>query len=546
MTTSQARADWRATLGEHGHIDAAWRARVARGGLALVWEDEPLQASQLEAWVEGGARWLRAGDERRDPVQAGDRVMLVMDNGPAMLAAFLACQRLGAIAVPVSHRSDTLRLNSLIADCAPTVVLTDAGLPSHREQALGQLEGVRPPCPWPAALPDDTPDLPAPHLDADACALIQYTSGSTGDAKGVMISHAAALTNIHAFSSAMDIGPDDIHGSMMPLFHDMGLMCFGLAPLLLGNPLVLHRADALSLRAWLQAIERFGVTISGAPDTLLSLALRVLHEDERIDLKSLRMLICGSEPVRADTLAAFGRRWSIEGRLKPAYGMAELTLCATLTGENEDFVVDASHHVSNGRAIPGVSVRIRPERPGERHGEVMVRSPSAMSGYWGRDDATAAMFDAEGYLHTGDIGYLDDEQRLYILGRHRNMLIRGGEKHSPHDLETAASSVDGVRRAAVIQAQDQHARIVCLLETERHVLRDESRLDNLARQVRLAIQRRGYLSPDVCAFVPAGSIPVTDNGKVRHAGLRTLWQAGSLPVVWRDREEESDDVATMG
>lgn len=535
MTTAQA--DWQSALAESRHIDAAWRARVSRGGVALIWEDEPLQAHELDWLVESCARWLHAGGERRRPVLPGDRVMLVMDNGPAMLAAFLACQRLGAIAVPVSHRSDGRRLASLAADCDPAVMLTDTGIPAPHPDVPGWQDHAHLSCPWPATWPEDAPALPAVSIDGDACALIQYTSGSTGEAKGVMISHAAALANIRAFSAIMDIGPDDVHGSMMPLFHDMGLMCFGLAPLLLGNPLVLHRADALSLRSWLRSIETHGVTISGAPDTLLSLALRVLHDDERFDLQSLRMLICGSEPVRADTLAAFGRRWSLEGRLKPAYGMAELTLCATLTGADEDFVVDHDRHVSNGRAIPGVSVRIRPEGPGQRHGEIMVRSPSAMSGYWGRKEATTAMFDAEGYLHTGDIGYLDDEQRLYILGRHRNMLIRGGEKHSPHDIETAASSIGCIRRAAVIQTQDRHARIICLLDMERRLLHDPSRLDDLARQVRRAIQQRGCLSPDVCAFVPAGSIPVTDNGKVRHADLRARWQDGSLPIAWCDREE---------
>lgn len=531
-----AHPNWRPHWPESFSIDAAWQARLERGGLALVWEDAPLSAEALEREIAQCARWLHAGDDARRPVRRGDRVMLVMDNGPPMLTAFLACQRIGAIAVPVSHRADAARLSSLVQDCTPAMLLIDDDMPAQRMDMHRQQPYHERLCTLPSAWPADMPPVPVATTDPDACALIQYTSGSTGDAKGVMISHAAALANIRAFSAVMETGPDDVFGSMLPLFHDMGLMCFGLAPLLLGCPLVLHRADALSLRAWLQGIATWRVTLTGAPDTLLALALRVMHEDETHDLDSLRMLICGSEPVHLDTIRAFARRWSVPGRIKPAYGMAELTLCATLTAADEDFAIDADGRVSNGRAIPGVTVRIHPERPGETHGEIRVRSPSAMSGYWQRSEATAEAFDADGFLRTGDIGRLDDAGRLYVLGRHHNMLIRGGVKHSPHDLENAAVSVAGIRRAAVIQTTRRDAAVMCLLEVGQPQLRDRAQLATLAERVRHAIRQRTTLSPDVCAFLPAGHIPVTDNGKVRHATLREHWQAGRLAIAWFDTD----------
>lgn len=540
---------WLTRLESAGHIDAAWRARLQQDGPArtvLVWDGEPIGIRAFERLIGHCSHWLiRHGSDTG--LHQGDRVMLMMDNGPAMLAAFLACQRLGLIAVPVSPRSDPRRLSLLQADCQARTILGDGQLPAgllarHHEQAyrclLRQL-----PAQWPEG---DADPLPARPVRPAHCALIQYTSGSTGQPKGVMISHQAVLANIAAFSIVMAVNPDrDIYGSMMPLFHDMGLMCFGLAPLLLGCPLVLHRAEALSLRSWLQAIGRHQVTLSGAPDTLLALALRIIPEDEPLDLSSLRMLICGSEPVQRSTLDAFARRWSLQGRIKPAYGMAELTLCATLTGADENPVVDTGGHVSNGRPVPGVSIRINGSgQPGEA-GEILVRSPAAMLGYWNRRTESSEAFTRDGFLRTGDIGYLDSAQRLYVLGRRKNMLIRNGEKHSPHDLESAALGVEAIRRAAVIQTQDFSARIICLLEVERRCWKAPGTLPRLARKVRQAIQQQCALSPDICAFLPAGSLPSTDNGKMQHALLRSRWQDGSWPQIWRDDQEESPHVASL-
>ena len=539
MTNTKDHRAWRTDLKDFKHIDAAWRARVTRGGSALIWEDQQIQAQELEYQVSHGAHWLETGHGKRG-VRPGDRVMLVMDNGPAMLASFLACQRLGAIAVPISHRASPERLSCLAKDCTPTAIVLDDTLSAHRQEDHQQQDYAPLLRTWPNAWPAcNAPPVCCPITDPGTCALIQYTSGSTADAKGVMISHAAVLANVQAFSERMEVCSSDVYGSMLPLFHDMGLMCFGLAPLLLGCPLVLHRADALSLRSWLESIGKHGVTISGAPDTLLALSLRVIHDETSVNLQSLRMLICGSEPVHPDTLQAFAQRWNVKGCIKPAYGMAELTLCATLTAPAEDFVVDTEGHVSNGRPITGVSVRIRPEQPDQRYGEIMVRSPASMMGYWRQTQASKDMFDAEGYLHTGDIGYLDNAHRLFVLGRERNVLIRGGKKHSPHDLEMAARSTPGIRRAAVIQAQDRHAQIICLLEVEHHLLQEDAQIPTLVSRVRLAIQHRTGLSPDICACLPAGCSPVTDNGKVRHALLRTAWENGKLPIRWREQSREN-------
>lgn len=526
-------------------LGQAWHARCAGTELALLFDGVGHTASELHARIAATAAQLQVGAGMQ-AVRPGDRVVLLMDNGVHFLVAFFACQWLGAVPVPLSPRSPAQRLVRLVADCNAACILVAPDW-SQRARAVHvghaytrlfatlyddalAVGAADPPQLWQAAPTD--------------CAFIQYTSGSSGEAKGVMISHAAVLTNIQSFCSTLRPGQGDVFSSFLPLFHDMGLVCFGLAPLLLGLPLVLYRADALSLRAWMQGVAAHRVTLTGAPDTMLQLALRVLPTEEAFDLSTLRVLICGSEPVRHATLRQFGARYQVREAIKPAYGMAELTLCATLTAPHQALRVDRDGQVASGCAIAGVEVRIVPECSGAAAGEIRVRSPAVMMGYWGRPEASAQAIDAQGFLRTGDVGYLDAEGFLFVLGRHKNMLIRGGEKYSPHDLEAAALAQPEVRRVAVVQTQDTQATLLCVMEADRRLLAEPDALRALSRRVRKAAQTLAGLTPDVCCFVAAGSLPSTENGKLQHAKLCHLIERGLLPVVWRDVPEHRD-VATL-
>jgi acyl-CoA synthetase (AMP-forming)/AMP-acid ligase II/alkylation response protein AidB-like acyl-CoA dehydrogenase len=518
-----------AALGPEATLDTAWRQRAACGGVALIWDGKPVGAAVLEHAVQACAHWLHGeAADRPARVRPGDRVAMMMENGPGLIAAFLACQRLGAVAVALSPRSTPQRTEQLLQDSGACCVIIDGGLP-QRQRALHEAQSYAAllrcmPAQWPCDPP--APPPACEHGPGD-CAFIQYTSGSTGESKGVMISHRSALLNMQAFCHAMQVRRGETFSSMLPLWHDMGLLCFGLAPLLLGCPLVLHRAEALSLRAWLEGMARHGVNVTGAPDSLLAVALRVIPHDDSPDLGSLRLLVCGSEPVQRDTIEGFAQRWGLRGRIKPAYGMAELTLCATMTRPEADWVCDAQGQVSCGTSIDGVELRIAGAAGTHEAGEILVRSPSRLMAYWGRPEASAELVDAQGFVRTGDLGYLDPAGRLFVLGRVKNLLVRGGEKHSPHVLESAAQRVAQVRRAAVIQIDDAQAHIVALIETERRLLHDASALDTLARTLRRAMHDATGLSPDELVFLPAGGLPVTDNGKLQHARLRREWAAGT-------------------
>lgn len=521
-------------------LAAAWRRQVRRaeGDTALVFDERRWTYAVLHAAVVRAAAAYAA-----QGLQRGDRVVLLLENGPGFVAAFLACQWLGLVPVPLSPRSTAERVGYVLRDCGAVLAVIEPSLAArvraqHEQQAYGprlyrfDVDAVA---------PADTPPLVA--MACEDPAFIQYTSGSTGESKGVVITHRAALENIRAFTRDMALRQGDVFASLLPLFHDMGLVCFGLAPLLLGHPLVLFRAESLSLYRWLDGIAQYRVSITGAPDSLLQIANRVVHDPAAQDLRTLRMLICGSEPVRRHSVEDFGRRFGVLDAIKPAYGMAELTLCATLTPVDQPLRVSEAGHVASGRPIDGVELRVRTAdgtvtRQAGVRGEVLVRSPAAMRGYWNRADATAQAFDAHGYLCTGDVGYLDGEGYLYVVGRQKNLLVRGGEKYSPHDLEMAAQPMADIRRAAVVQLGDEAAAIVAVLEVDRLRLGDAGWRAGLARHFRQAAFAAAGLQPDACWLVAGGRIPTTENGKFRHAALRDMIERGELRPEWADVELE--------
>ncbi len=515
-------------------LSSVWQARLdaSPDETALFYEEQCWSYKDLDLYRATCRReldWLN--------VQPHDRVVLLLDNGPVFLAAFLACQSVGAIPVPLSPKSSPQRLTYLLADSAAQLVLIGSDLSArtleqHQASEYANLLVVLP------SGGDGVQDGPPVVVKAEDCAVIQYTSGSTSDSKGVMISHRAILANIIGFAAEMELKPGhDLFSSLLPLFHDMGLVCFGLAPLVLGYPLALYRQESLSLYCWLEGIGKRHATITGAPDSLLSIANRVVDQPSNYPLDSLRLLVCGSEPVRAATVSAFGNRFGVTEVLKPAYGMAELTLCATITPANLPMRMDANGQVSSGRPIEGVSLCIRCEdgsittNPGQR-GEILVRSPAAMDGYWGRASDSKAVFNEDGYLVTGDIGYLDEDGWLYVVGRLKNLLIRGGEKYSPHDLESLALSEPLIRRAAVVQTDDEAARIIAVLEVDRLKLGDTEAMHKLARSFSKISHVNAGIAPDEIWFEPGGVLPTTENGKMRHAALRQSIMLNALqPVV---------------
>jgi len=477
----------------------------------------------------------------RTRVQPGDRALLLFPPGADYLAAFLGCLSAGVVAVPLyppRPGAKLDRITAVIRDCqAPVALTTEAMLPllSDLPVTPHAVDGL-------ADEPSLTLPKPAPSItlpNPEAVAFLQYTSGSTGNPKGVMVSHRNLAANLSAIEAGFGVRDDDVILSWLPMYHDMGLIGTTLLPLFTGRPAVLLNTfefvrDPLG---WLVAIDRFGATCSGGPNFAYQLLTERYDADRLsgVDLSRWRIAFNGAEPVRADTLAAFAERYAAHGFAGgswfPCYGLAEATLFVSGTGAGcRTSTVDGREIVSSGTVAMDTEVVIRgdsglPLADGQV-GEICVRGPGVARGYWNKDSTgtfrTSIPGHAGDFLRTGDLGALVAGD-LHVAGRVKDLIIIGGRNYHPHDVEAAAATDDRVRLGSAFQVDD---RVVLALEVN---LR--SSLDGLADAVRRAVQTTCELELTEIVLVRPNSIPRTSSGKIRRAETRTRYLAGRLKVI---------------
>jgi acyl carrier protein len=409
------------------------------------------------------------------------------------------------------------------------------------------------------------PTITTPNPSATA--LLQYTSGSTGDPKGVVLSHANLLANIRAMGEAGDIGPTDVFVSWLPLYHDMGLIGSWLLSLTFGLPFVVLSPLAFLARPvrWLQAIHDHGGTVSGGPNFGYELCVRRIEDAELVglDLSGWRLAFNGAEPVSPDTVTRFVERFAHvglhRGAMTPVYGLAESSVALTVPPLGRGPVIDRVARgplTRSGRAIPATDddpnparfvacghpltdheVRIA-DRAGatlpERHeGRVEFRGPSATAGYHRNPAASRRLFDGD-WLDSGDLGYLAGGQ-LHLTGRVKDLIIRAGRNLHPSELEEAVGRVTGVRRGcvavfAVTESRTGTERLVVLAETR---TTDDAERERIRVDVaRVAIDVTGT-PPDEVVLAPPGSVPKTSSGKIRRAAARERFERGQ--ITDRDR-----------
>ncbi len=510
-------------------------------------------------------------------LKPGDRALLVYPPGLEMVAAFFACARIGAIAVPVSppmpmeFQAGLAKLSFIARDCQAKVVLSTKQFEYDYRQLLGHHQGASP---WPDAvrLPDlpwfatdGTQDFGGPQVaDTPGPVLfLQYTSGSTSDPKGVIVSHANVIANRSAFKGG------EVLVSWLPQHHDMGLISAYLFILLLGG--TTHAMSPLDFlkrpSAWLRLISDARATHSPAPNFALEYCLREdklpTSELDGIDLSSLESLLIGAEPLRAKTFTSFRQRFAPYGlrpdALQGAYGMAENTLIVSIGGRQmlalnkraleknvarvEKALPENNNQapvVSCGKPTEGNLVRIvdpeSREALGEgRVGEVWVDGPSKGGGYWHRPELTAEAFgarvagdDEHTYLRTGDLGFMYEDE-LFVCGRSKDLIIVRGVNCYPSDIEAVVErSAAEVRKGCVaafsVERDDQEALVVIAEVRDEHALPD-------AKALARAIRRHGHVDPHTIVFVSPRSIPKTTSGKIRRAETRGLWLDAKLPVV---------------
>lgn len=510
---------------------------------------------------------------------SGQRVLLIAEPGIDFVTSLYGCLYAGAVAVPAYppdafSLSQTIpRLLTMVGDAqAKYMIASHANEHPLREHfggfAFDAAEIGR------GDLPRAGVDW-SPHAEAKL-ALLQYTSGSTGTPRGVMVSHTALLANVNAIREFLDVEQAKmLH--WLPPYHDLGLIGGVFSPVVAGRESIFMSPFSFMQRPlrWLRAIHEYRATTTASPNFGFEVCLRkVKPEDCRgLDLSCLKVVVSGAERIRMGTMQAFFERFEPLGfnpsAFRAGYGLAESTLMVTATprdtavrsaaatpygtsaagvnGASQDKVGAALEIGSNtdvvscGTPFEGNEVLVvDPTRglpvPDGAVGEVWVDSPSNGAGYWGNQEATHATFKASladdprgpRFLRTGDLGFTRDGE-LFITGRLKELVIVAGRKYFPQDLElAAASSHDALKvdaSAAFAVEADDHEQLVMVHEVARPKRHD---LDEIVRCVRQAIQQQHAISPQNVVLVENGALPKTTSGKLQRTACRRMFVEGRL------------------
>ena len=488
-------------------------------------------------------------------VTPGGRVVIAVPTSIEFVATFWGTLLLGAVAVPVPAPDKRglleARLSQLERICAvaqPAVII--AALDMLGVDAVGETPVVDP-----AAL--DRPGVLAAYSPApDDLAVIQFTSGSTGSPRGCALSHRAVAYNAAAVVRRLGIAPGDTTCCWLPLYHDMGLVSGLAVPVLSGGAVRLRQPTRFLANplVWLRDLASFPRTHTAAPNFALALVLQRLERrpPEGLDLSGVGNIVCGAEPIDpvlarrfVDALAPHGLP---ETALHPAYGMAEATLMATssagglrtaafdrarLRGEGVAapvrFGAEALSLVNLGKPIEGGTVRVVADGAvlGEgRIGDLEIRLPSLMSGYFRDADATAEAFDEGGWLRTGDLGFLSDGD-LFVTGRRKDIVIVAGRNIAPADIEYAAARAARVdpTRIGVFGHPGPLGTEDLYVAVETRPAADQAALRSTVAE---ACYAACGVYPAAVILVRSGGVPRTTSGKVQRARLRQMMAAGEL------------------
>lgn len=511
----------------------------------------------------------------------GDRAALLFPPGLDFVVAFFGCLLAGVIAVPMMiPRRDSKRDASaaILADCSPRFAITCRDLIEIARPDLGErLSSVG--IEW--VFVDPTPADPShpngalPAIERADIAFLQYTSGSTSTPKGVIVSHDNLLHNLEMIRFAFGNTDRSTHVSWVPYYHDMGLILVILQSLYIGALCVLMAPVSFMQRplSWLRAIHEYRAEIAGGPNFAFDLCVR-RHRPEQmqgIDLSCWKLAYNGAEPVRAETIERFASTFARYGfaanSAHPAYGLAEATLLVS-SGQRGDGPVTTAisrdglrHHkvvcstqgddvqqvVGCGRPLTGERLAIvDPEsrqRLGARLiGEIWVAGPHVAQGYWGNPEATnavlKAVIDGEAalpWLRTGDLGFLDEDNELYITGRIKDLIIIRGVNHYPQDIEnTVQDCHPALRRhcgaAFSVLDQNNEEQLVVVQEVER-AYRQQVAIGEITGAIREAITREHDIAPREIVLLRTGTLPQTTSGKIQRNLTKQIFSAGSLEIL---------------
>ncbi len=511
-----------------------------------------------------------AGGLQRHGLMPGEAVALMLPTGPDYFFAFSAVVLAGGIPVPIyppvrrTQLEDHLRRQSaILINCRATMLITQEDAKTVAHLLTSQVDSLR----YIATVDQLSALSVAGEIvsrRADDIGFLQYTSGSTGDPKGVVLTHANLLANIRADGYGLQVRSNDVFVSWLPLYHDMGLIGGWLGSIYHAPRLVIMSPLSFLSRPqrWLWAIHRYGGTISAAPNFAFDLCVRRIDdkEIEGLDLSRWRIVANGAEAISAATMRGFCDRFANYGfkrtTMLPVYGLAECSVGLTFSPLGRDPLVDTidrevlaregraepvsdntpEHHrlevVSCGLPLPKHEIRIvdsaERELPERREGRLQFRGPSATSGYYRNPEKTGELI-RNGWLETGDLAYITAGE-LFITGRSKDLIIRAGRNIYPTELEALIGELDGIRAGcvAVFGSPDPVTgteRLVVLAETRKQQPEARERLLSAINEIATDVVTA---PPDDVVLVSPNTVLKTSSGKIRRAASRQLYEAGRL------------------
>lgn len=499
---------------DHFPDQVAYTFQRERISYQALWESTCQYASQLS----------------QQGIQPGQPTLVALPNGHAFFSAFFACQLIGAIPVPIAPTSGIQRIEKLgkLAQANHLIYSKEnqfatgemaTSLNTHAIEEIDRKRGKI------KLNPDFTPH---------EIAFIQFTSGTTGDPKGAIITHINLLTNIQQMIAGMEITKEDIFVSWLPIYHDMGLILMALTPIVLGVPTYLLPTSLQALSVWLEAIQTNEATFTAAPDFAYRMLFRYIRNPNKIDLSSLRVALNAAEPVRAHTLERFHQFFGLENVMVAGYGLAETTVGVSMWQPGTANRIDPAGFVSVGQSFPEIDIKIiqdETEVESGQQGEIVIKSPANISGYFLQDCDSDSLFWKNDYVRSGDIGYLDEDNYLYILDRKKNIIKHIGRTIAPKEIEEVVEAFSQIRQTAVLGIDRKGVegeQIVIFAELRRAKKQDVSVYQNLVIDLVNAVYAHIGIRPAEIVFLKPRTIPKTHNGKTQYAVLKNQFLSDRL------------------